>query len=137
MNIRKVYTLAVRMQPLNLLFDLTARPHPTSNSNDSRVTVTNCTIDRNQLGAVVVQAAAGSATSDGAPDHDADGALRPVDGDGMGGAGLDMGAYEFVPGAEPSPRFPSAGASLPPSSAPAAPPLPPPPAPACPPAAPA
>jgi hypothetical protein len=40
-----------------------------------------------------------SATSDGAPDHDADGALRPIDGDGTGGAGVDMGAYEFVPGA--------------------------------------
>jgi cysteine-rich repeat protein/parallel beta-helix repeat protein len=35
----------------------------------------------------------------GAPDHDLDGAARPLDGDGAQGPGFDMGAYEFVRGA--------------------------------------
>jgi MYXO-CTERM domain-containing protein len=31
------------------------------------------------------------------PNHDFDGVIRPLDGDGSGGPGYDMGAYEFVP----------------------------------------
>lgn len=33
----------------------------------------------------------------GAPDHDLDGVPRPVDGDGVGGPQVDMGAYEYTP----------------------------------------
>jgi hypothetical protein len=33
----------------------------------------------------------------GSPTHDYDGVARPLDGDGVGGAAWDMGAYEFVP----------------------------------------
>lgn len=33
----------------------------------------------------------------GVPTHDFDGNARPLDGDGVGGAAYDMGAYEFVP----------------------------------------
>ncbi len=33
------------------------------------------------------------------PTHDFDGNARPLDGDGIGGAAFDMGAYEFVPAA--------------------------------------
>jgi MYXO-CTERM domain-containing protein len=40
-----------------------------------------------------------SGTGTGAPTNDIDGAVRPLDGDGFGGAGFDMGAYEFVPAA--------------------------------------
>jgi cysteine-rich repeat protein len=31
------------------------------------------------------------------PNHDYDGAIRPLDGDGIGGPAYDMGAYEYVP----------------------------------------
>jgi len=37
-----------------------------------------------------------SGASTGAPDHDLDGAARPLDGNALGGAEFDMGAYEFV-----------------------------------------
>jgi len=39
-----------------------------------------------------------SGTSTGAPDHDLDGAPRPLDGDGIDGAQYDMGAYEYNAG---------------------------------------
>src|SRR4029079_15735056 len=38
-------------------------------------------------------------TATGAPSTDRDGASRPLDGDGIGGAAVDMGAYEYVPSA--------------------------------------
>jgi uncharacterized membrane protein YgcG len=38
-----------------------------------------------------------SGTATGAPDHDYVGVARPVDGDGVGGPGFDMGALEYVP----------------------------------------
>jgi hypothetical protein len=41
-----------------------------------------------------------SGTADGAPDHDLDQAVRPVDGDGVDGAEIDRGAYEFRIGSE-------------------------------------
>ncbi|MEK7705044.1 MAG: right-handed parallel beta-helix repeat-containing protein [Myxococcota bacterium] len=36
-------------------------------------------------------------TVTGAPDHDLLGVVRPLDGDGLNGAAIDMGAYELVP----------------------------------------
>jgi hypothetical protein len=46
-----------------------------------------------QAGSVCIDAG----TSVGAPDHDLLGGARPVDGDGIGGAQPDLGAYEYVP----------------------------------------
>ncbi|NOY92141.1 MAG: DUF4215 domain-containing protein, partial [Deltaproteobacteria bacterium] len=37
-----------------------------------------------------------SGAAPGAPDHDLEGAARPLDGNALGGAEFDMGAYEFV-----------------------------------------
>jgi hypothetical protein len=47
------------------------------------------------VGAGSVAIDAGAAT--GAPNHDYDGVSRPLDGDGIGGAAFDLGAYEYAP----------------------------------------
>ncbi len=45
-------------------------------------------------GSVAIDTGSGGA---GVPSHDFDGHARPLDGDGIGGAQYDMGAYEYVP----------------------------------------
>ena len=48
-----------------------------------------------QASSVCIDAGAGPSTRASVPDHDRDGATRPVDGDGIAGAAYDIGPYEY------------------------------------------
>ena len=62
--------------------NLSANPQYVSAPSDLRLQSTSVCID--------------ASTATGAPDHDRNGVLRPLDGNGFGGSQYDMGAYEFV-----------------------------------------
>jgi MYXO-CTERM domain-containing protein len=71
------------------------------NNTQAGLTCTDClAVDPGYLSATNLRLSAQSGCIDvgqaaGAPDHDAVGVARPVDGNGDGGAQFDLGAYEF------------------------------------------